>query len=103
MANTGEKIGPGPAKYNMNLNAYGSVFEGSNVSLKSSFAQCKRVLGEPNSSVKYAAKPGQYERHDIKDGMKMKELQGLFPKQERNVDFIMHNQGMEEFTLKGLQ
>ena len=40
----------------------------------------KRKIGEPNASVAYQAKPGQYERKDIKKGMKIKNSSVMFGK-----------------------
>ena len=57
MDKTGEKMGPGPAKYNIR-NSHDIL----NKTMQPTFAKSKRLLGEPNPSVEYQAKPGQYER-----------------------------------------
>ena len=69
MDKTGEKMGPGPAKYNIRDNQE-KVDQGK--TLQRTFSKSKRLLGEPNPSVEYQAKPGQYERLNIKDGMSIK-------------------------------
>ena len=53
MATTGTKHGPGPAKYNITQKSNGFLMDASKSSQKSSFAQGKRILGEPNPGIEY--------------------------------------------------
>ena len=64
MAITGDKIGPGPAQFNIrdSRDPQASFMLDMRKSLKTSFSQSRRHIGEPNASVAYQAKPGQYER-----------------------------------------